>query len=58
MDDLEGLARARWMRQGVNRATQDQIVADLIAKARPGAWVGPFQIPDESPTVGTERKPA
>ncbi len=58
MDDLEGLARARWTRQGVNRATQDQIVADLTAKARPGVWVGPFQIPDESQTVGTERTPA
>lgn len=58
MDDLEGLARARWTRQGVDHATQDQIVADLTAKAQPGAWVGPFQIPYESQTVGTERKPA
>lgn len=58
MDDAEGQARARWMRQGVDHATQDQIVADLTARAHPGAWVGPFQIPDESPIVGTERTPA
>ena len=58
MDDAERHARARWTRQGVDHATQDQIVADLTAKARPGVWVGPFQIPDESPTVGTERTPA
>ncbi len=59
IDDPERHARARWTRQGVNRATQDQIVADLTAKAEPGAWVGPFQIPDESPiVVGTERTPA
>ena len=58
MDDPERQARARWTRQGVDHATQDQIVADLTAKAHPGAWIGPFQIPDESPTVGTERTPA
>jgi hypothetical protein len=58
MDEAERHARAHWTRQGVDHATQDQIVADLTAKARPGAWVGPFQIPYESPTVGTERKPS
>lgn len=58
MHDFAELSRARWMRQGVDHATQDQIVVDLTAKAHPGAWVGPFQIPDESPTVGTERTPA
>ena len=55
MDDAERHARAYWTQQGVDIAVQDQIVADLTAKARPGAWVGPFQIPDESPTGGTER---
>ncbi|NGZ96417.1 MAG: hypothetical protein CV089_09875 [Nitrospira sp. WS110] len=58
MDDAERQARARWTRQGVDHTTQDKIVADLTAKAQPGAWVGPFQIPDESPTVGTERTPS
>jgi hypothetical protein len=56
MDDPERHIRARWTRQGVDHATQDHIVADITAKAQPGAWVGPFQIPDEIPTVGTERK--
>ena len=58
MDEAERHARARWTRQGVDHATPDQIVVDLTAKAEPGAWVGPFQIPDESPTVETERTPA
>jgi hypothetical protein len=58
MDEAERHARAYWTQQGVDRAVQDQIVADLTAKARPGAWVGPFQIPYEGPTVGTERTPA
>ncbi len=56
MDDAERQARELWTQQGVDPATQDQILADLAAKAQPGAWVGPFQIPYESPTVGTERK--
>ena len=58
MDETERHARAYWTQQGVDRAVQDQIVADLTAKAHSGAWVGPFQIPDESPTVGRERTPA
>lgn len=58
MDDPERHVRASWTQQGVDHATPDQIVADLTAKAHPGAWIGPFQIPDESPTVGTERTPA
>ena len=58
MDDSEQHARALWTRQGVDHATQDQIVADITAKAQPGTWVGPFQIPYESPTGGTERTPS
>ena len=58
MDEAERQARAYWTQQGVDRAVQDRILADLTAKAHPGAWVGPFQIPYESPTVGTERKPS
>ena len=57
MDDPERHVRAGWTQQGVDHATPDQIVADLTAKAQAGAWVGPFQIPDERPTVGTERTP-
>jgi hypothetical protein len=58
MDEAERQARAYWTKQGVDRAVQDRILADLTAKAQPGAWVGPFQIPYEGPTVGTERTPA
>ncbi len=58
MDDPERQARARWTRQGVDHATPDQIMADFTATPQRGAWVGPFQIPDESPIVGTERTPA
>ncbi|MGQ0555573.1 MAG: hypothetical protein ACT4PN_06485 [Nitrospiraceae bacterium] len=55
MDEVERQARAYWTQQGVDPALQDRLMADLTAKAQPGAWVGPFQIPDESPIVGTER---
>ncbi len=56
MNDVAGLARARGTRQGVHHATPDQIVADLTATLQRGAWVGPFQIPDESLTVGADRR--
>lgn len=56
--DVAGLARAHRTRQGVDHATPDQIVADFTATPQRGAWVGPFQIPDESLIVGTERTPA
>jgi hypothetical protein len=58
MHEAERQLRELWTRQGVDPATQERIVADLTAKPEPGAWVGPFQIPDESPTVGTERTPS
>ncbi len=58
MDDPERHVRARGTQQGVDHATPDQIVADFTATPQRGAWVGPFQIPDESPIVGTERKPS
>lgn len=56
MEDPERRLHELWTRQGVDPATQDQILADLTAKAQLGTWVGPFQIPYESPTVGTERR--
>jgi hypothetical protein len=55
-DETERHARARWTRQGVDHATQNQIVADLTAKAHPDAYVGSFQISDEIPTVGADRR--
>jgi hypothetical protein len=58
MKEVAGLARARGTREGVDPAPPDQMVADFTATPQRGAWVGPFQIPDESPIVGTERTPA
>jgi hypothetical protein len=37
--------RRIWNEQGVPKEKQDAILADTIAKAQPGAMVGPFQIP-------------
>ena len=55
MDEAERQARAYWTKQGVDRAVQDRILADLTAKAQPGAWVGPFQIPDDCPVTGQRK---
>jgi hypothetical protein len=57
MDEAERQVRAYWAQQGVDRAMQDQILADLTAKAQSGAWVGPFQIPYDCPVSG-QRKDA
>lgn len=51
MDDPERQLRERWTQQGLDPATQDRILADLTAKAQPGAWVGPFQIPFDCPAT-------
>ena len=55
MDEAERQARAYWTQQGVDRAVQDRILADLTAKAQPGAWVGPFQIPYDCPVTGQRK---
>lgn len=55
MDEAERQARAYWTQQGVDRAVQDRILADLTAKAHPGAWVGPFQIPYDCPVTGQRK---
>ena len=44
-DAAETAARKLWTEQGVPQAKQDEIIADIAAKAKPGAMVGPFQIP-------------
>jgi len=46
----ETAARKLWTEQGVPQAKQDEIIADIAAKAKPGAMVGPFQIPADPPT--------
>ncbi len=47
MDDAERQLREHFTRQGVDLATIEAILADVTAKAQPGTWVGPFQIPRE-----------
>jgi hypothetical protein len=52
LDDYEAEAggaedrlRQLWDAKGVPRERQDEIIADITAKAQPGAWIGPFRIP-------------
>jgi hypothetical protein len=40
--DPEATLRALWDAKGVSRERQDEIIADVTAKAQPGAMVGPF----------------
>lgn len=56
MDEAERQARAYWTQQGVDPAMQKRILADLTAKAQPGVWIGPFQIPYDSPNTGTRKE--
>ena len=56
MGEAERQAREYWTKQGVDPALQDWILADLTAKAQPGAWVGPFQIPDDCPVTGQRKE--
>ena len=42
--ELETELRERWTAQGVPQAEQDAILAEVEAKAQPGAMVGPFRI--------------
>ncbi len=48
-DAAETAARKLWTEQGVPQAKQDEIIADIAAKAKPGAMVGPFQIQSDPP---------
>jgi len=48
-DAAETAARKLWTEQGVPQAKQDEIIADIAAKAKPGAMVGAFQIPSDPP---------
>lgn len=45
-EDPETSLRDKWTREGVPRERQDAIIKDIEEKAKPGAWVGPFQIPE------------
>lgn len=48
-DDPEAEIRAMWTEQGVSKGRQDELIAQVAAKAKPGAMVGPFRIPEEAP---------
>lgn len=54
MTDPEKELRASWTADGVPQARQDQMIADITAKAQPGAMVGPFRIPDRLRTEMTD----
>jgi hypothetical protein len=43
--DPEKRLRAIWNAKGIPKEQQDAILADIEAKARPGAKIGPFTIP-------------
>ena len=45
MTDNERQLRQLWTEAGVSEDRQNQIIAEIHAKAQPGAWVGPFRIP-------------
>lgn len=44
-DDPDATLRALWTEMGVSQERQDQLIAEITAKAQPGAMVGPFRIP-------------
>ncbi len=43
--DPESRLRLLWTQSGVPQAKQDAILAEITAKAQPGARVGPFVLP-------------
>lgn len=55
--DPEATLRELWTRQGVSQERQDALIADVTAKAQPGAQVGPFVIPQELPSINPSTTP-
>lgn len=45
MNDSEAILRELWTEKGVSVERQNEILAEIRAKAQPGARVGPFIIP-------------
>ena len=45
MTEAEERLRHIWTDQGVPQEDQDRLIADISAKAQPGANVGPFKVP-------------
>lgn len=60
-DDPEAKLRAIWDKEGVPKETQDALIAEIEAKAKPGARVGPFVIPggdgDAAPASSVRHHP-
>ena len=48
-DDGEAGLRAMWNEKGVPKARQDELIAQIADKAKPGAQVGPFKVAGEGP---------
>lgn len=44
--DPEAELRKIWTEKGISQERQDELIADVTAKAKPGAMVGPFVIPN------------
>lgn len=44
--DPEQALRDSWNRAGVSKERQDALIAEVTAKAAPGAQVGPFRVPE------------
>ena len=51
----EAKLREYWTAQGITPERQDELIAEITAKAQPGAKVGPFTIPVDFEAVGRDR---
>ena len=61
MTENERELRALWTEAGIPEARQNEILAEIVAKAQPGATVGPFRIAarlDDLPELDAEQTAA
>lgn len=49
IDQSERDLRRIWRRLGISPERMDELLADITAKAQPGAMVGPFTIQEKQP---------
>lgn len=52
----EDALRAIWTDQGVSKERQDEMISAITAKAAPGAQIGPFKIPENTPESSPQQK--
>lgn len=57
-EDPEAELRAMWTAKGVPEERQNEILADVAAKAQPGAQVGPFKISEKPIPAGAATEAA